>query len=135
VKARVMRVLTARFAWLGWTAMAVIIITGITNLFVAAGDLPGQSAGDLLSSDFRFTRIFWEKMFLVAVALVLTAVHTFSIGPRQLRLMENASTDEAAVRRVRRLSIATSGSALLASVVALYLGAVLSNHDYSFVID
>ncbi len=135
VRARVMRVLTARLGWLGWSAMAVIIVTGITNLFVAAGDLPGQNAGDLLSSDFRFTRIFWEKMFLVAVALVLTAVHTFSVGPRQLRLMEDASTDEAAVRRVRRLSMATSGIALLASIGALYLGAVLSNHDYSFVID
>ena len=135
VRARVLRVLTVRFGWLGWSAMAVIIVTGITNLFVAAGDLPGQNAGDLLSSDFRFTRIFWEKMFLVAVALVLTAVHTFSIGPRQLRLMEDASTDEAAVRRVRRLSMTTSGIALLASIGALYLGAVLSNHDYSFVID
>ncbi len=135
VRARVMRVLTARLGWLGWSAMAVIIVTGVANLFVAAGDLPGQSAGDLLSSDFRFTRVFWEKMFLVAVALVLTAVHTFSIGPRQLRLMEDASTDEAAVRRVRRISMATSGSALLASIGALYMGAVLSNHDYSFVID
>ncbi|HEY5625788.1 MAG TPA: CopD family protein [Dehalococcoidia bacterium] len=135
VRARVLRVLTARFGWLGWSAMAVIIATGITNLFVAAGDVPGQNAGDLLSSDFRFTRIFWEKMFLVAVALVLTAVHTFSVGPRQLRLMEDASADEASVRRVRRLSMATSGIALLASIGALYLGAVLSNHDYSFVIE
>jgi putative copper resistance protein D len=137
VRAGVMRVLTARFAWLGWMAMAVIILTGITNVFVAAGDVPGESAADLtsLASDFRFARIFWEKMFLVAVALVLTAFHTFSVGPRQLRLMEDASTDEAAVRRVRRLSVTTSGIALLASVGALYLGAVLSNHDYSFVID
>ncbi len=135
VRARVMRVVTERFGWLGWSAMAVIIVTGITNLFVAAGDVPGQNAGDLLSSDFRFTRIFWEKMFLVAVALVLTAVHTFSVGPRQLRLMEDASADEASVRRVRRLSMATSGIALLASIGALYLGAVLSNHDYSFVIE
>jgi len=137
VRARVLRVLTARFGWLGWSAMAVIIVTGITNLFVVAGDLPGQSAGDLtsLASDLRFARIFWEKMALVAVALVLTAVHTFSIGPRQLRLMEDASADEAAVRSVRRLSMATSGIALLASVGALYLGAVLSNHDYSFVIE
>ncbi len=136
VRARVMRVLTARLGWLGWSAMAVIIVTGITNLFVAAGDVSG-SAGDLIrfGSDFRFTRIFWEKMFLVAVALVLTAVHTFSVGPRQLRLMEDASGDEAAVRRVRRLSMATSGIALLASIGALYMGAVLSNHDYSFVID
>lgn len=135
VRARVMRVLTARLGWLGWSAMAAIIVTGITNLFVAAGDLPGQNAGDLLSSDLRFTRVFWEKMFFVAVALVLTAVHTFSVGPRQLRLMEDASADETAVRRVRRLSMATSGIALLASIGALYMGAVLSNHDYSFVID
>ena len=135
VRARVMRVLTARLGWLGWSAMAVILVTGITNLFVAAGDLPGQNAGDLLSSDFRFTRVFWEKMFFVVVALVLTAVHTFSVGPRQLRLMEDASADETAVRRVRRLSMATSGIALLASIGALYMGAVLSNHDYSFVID
>ena len=135
VRARVMRVLTARLGRLGWSAMAVILVTGITNLFVAAGDLPGQNAGDLLSSDFRFTRVFWEKMFFVVVALVLTAVHTFSVGPRQLRLMEEASADETAVRRVRRLSMATSGIALLASVGALYMGAVLSNHDYSFVID
>ncbi|HEY5640413.1 MAG TPA: DUF4149 domain-containing protein [Dehalococcoidia bacterium] len=135
VRARVMRVVTERFGWLGWSAMAVIIVTGITNLFVAAGDVPGQNAGDLLSSDLRFTRVFWEKMSLVAVALVLTAVHTFSVGPRQLRLMEDASSDESEVRRVRRLSMTTSGIALLASIGALYLGAVLSNHGYSFVID
>ena len=56
VRARVMRVLTSRFAWLGWSAMAVIIVTGIANLFVVAGDLPGQSAGDLLSSDLHGNR-------------------------------------------------------------------------------
>jgi uncharacterized membrane protein len=132
VRARVLRVLTVRFGWLAWSAMALIFFTGISNLFVAAGDLSGQNAGDLLSSDLRFTRIFWEKMFLVSVAVVLTAVHTFSIGPRQLRLMEDASTDEGAMRRVRRLSMVTSGIALLASIGALYLGAVLVHHDYSF---
>lgn len=150
VRARVLRVLTARFGWLSWSAMAVIIVTGIANLFVAAGDVPGQNAGDLIdaefrftrilngdffSADLRFTRIFWEKMFLVFVAVVLTAVHTFAIGPRQLRLMEEASTDEAAMRRVRRLSILTSGIALLASIGALYLGSLLVHHDYSFGLD
>ncbi len=133
VRARVMRVLTARLGWLGWTAMAVIIVTGFTNLLVVADGPSGKSVGDLLdlSFDLRFARVFWEKMFLVALAVVLTAVHTFSIGPRQLRLMEDASADKAELRRVRRLSMATSGIALLASIVELYLGAVLSNHSYS----
>jgi uncharacterized membrane protein len=133
-RAKVLRVLVVRLGWISWLAMGVILLTGVGNLFSVAHDLPGYSAGDLLSSDLRFTRVFWEKMFAVAVALVLTAVHTVAIGPRQLALMEGAG-DEAEVRRVRRYSAITSGVALLASIVALYLGAVLAQHDYSLVPD
>lgn len=131
-RARVLRVLVVRFGWIGWTAMGVIVLTGIWNLFNVADDLPGYDAGDLLSSDLRFTRVFWEKMFSVALALVLTAVHTFVVGPRQLALMDGAA-EETEVRRVRMYSMITSGVALLASIAALYLGAVLAEHDYSLV--
>jgi uncharacterized membrane protein len=134
-RARVLRVLVERFGWIGWSAMTVIVLTGITNLLVVAGDLPGYNAADLLDSDLRFTRVFWEKMFLVAVALALTFVHTVFVGPRQLQLMEDTSADESEIRRVRRLSMITSGLALLASVLALYMGAVLAQHDYSLVPD
>jgi uncharacterized membrane protein len=133
-RARVLRVLVVRFGWIGWSAIGVIVLTGIWNLFNVADDIPGYSAGDLLSSDLRFTRVFWEKMFSVAIALTLTAVHTLWVGPRQLALMESAG-DEAEVRRVRMYSMITSGVALLASIMALYLGAVLAQHDYSLVPD
>lgn len=130
-RAAVMRVLVVRFGWIGWSAMGVIILTGIWNLF----NVPGFSAGDLLTSDLRYTRVFWEKMSLVAVALVLTAVHTFAVGPRQLRLMETTDAEDSAIKRARMLSMLTSGGALLASIVALYMGAVLSNYEYSLVAD
>jgi putative copper export protein len=134
-RAQVMRVLALRFGWLGWSAMAVIIVSGVINLFIVADDLPGYSAGDLVGSGLRYSRLFWEKMFFVGVALALTAVHTFFAGPRQLQLMEQASADERALRRARRWSMATSGVALLASIGALYMGAVLANHEYSFVVE
>lgn len=133
-RARVMRTLVVRFGWIGWSAMGVIFVTGIWNLANAADTAPGiGNAGDLLSSDLRFTRIFWEKMSFVAVALILTAVHTFWVGPRQLQLMEDAEADEAAISRTRRLSMITSGIALLASIAAIYMGALLANHEYSFI--
>lgn len=134
-RARVMRMITTRFGWLAWSAMAVIVVTGVINLFIVADDLPGYSARDLVDSDLRYARLFWEKMVFVAIAVVLTALHSFYIGPRQLRLMEDAAADEAEVRRVRLRAMVTSGIALLASIGALYMGAVLSNHDYSFVVD
>jgi putative copper resistance protein D len=131
----IIRVLVVRFGWIGWTAMGVIVLTGIWNLVNAADVAPVGNAGDLLSSDLRFTRIFWEKMLLVAIAFVLTALHTFVVGPRQLRLMEEAPADDAAIHGTRRLSIIISSVALLASIGAIYMGALLSNHEYSFVPD
>jgi len=35
-RARAMRVLTTRFGWLAWGAMAVLVLTGIGNLFQVA---------------------------------------------------------------------------------------------------
>ena len=135
-RAGVMRTITERFGWLAWSAMAVIVVTGVTNLLIVA-DNSGFSAGDLIDfgSDLRYARIFWEKMFFVALILGLTALHTFVIGPRHLQLMEDESADEEALRKARRLSMIVSGASLLASILALYMGAVLSNHDYSFVIE
>lgn len=136
LRAAVLRTLVVRFGWIGWTAMLVIFLSGIWNLVNAADSAPiDGNAWDLLSSDLRFTRVFEEKMSLVAMALVLTAIHTFYIGPRQLALMEQTPPDDAAIRSTRRWSMITSGLALLASIVAIYMGAVLANHEYSFVAD
>lgn len=128
-RARVMRVVVTRFGWMAWAAMLVIVLSGISSLFQVGGDTPLNWAS---ANDVRYGRIFAEKMVLVGLAVGLTAVHTFVIGPRQLALNEqmDANPDEAA--RLRRISIAISAVALLASILAMFMGAVLANHDYSF---
>jgi uncharacterized membrane protein len=128
-RARVMRVIVTRFGWLAWIAMGVIVLSGISNLFQVGGDTPLSWAS---ANDFRYGRIFAEKMVLVGIAVVLTAVHTFVVGPRQLALYEQMDADSTQVARLRRVSIAISVTSLLASIFAIFMGALLADHAYSF---
>jgi uncharacterized membrane protein len=128
-RARVMRVIVTRFGWLAWIAMAVIVLSGISNLFQVGGDTDLSWA---TANDIRYGRIFAEKMVLVGLTVALTAVHTFVVGPRQLALNEQMEADPAEVGRLRRISITISVASLLASAFAIFMGAVLANHSYSF---
>jgi uncharacterized membrane protein len=127
VRLRVMRVIVNRFSWLAWAAMAVIVLSGISNLFQEADDF-----GHVWDPDYRYFQIFSTKMVLVGLIVLLTALHTFVIGPRQLRLQEETGSDSAEVARLRRVSIFISGSALLASVAVVYVAALLANHEFSW---
>jgi uncharacterized membrane protein len=128
-----MRVLTKRFGNLTLIALAVILITGVINIY----QVDGYSAGDLISGDpeIRWTRIFWEKMIMVGVAVAMTAIHVMFVGPRQLDLADRADAEPSEARNIRRLSIAISVVGLLASIAALFLGAELARHEYSFQLD
>jgi uncharacterized membrane protein len=108
--------------------MLLIVLTGISNLFQVGADAPF----DLGDFGYRWGRLFAEKMVFVGVAVVLSLIHTFVVGPRQLALMEQAASDPAQLRQVRMLSIMLRSNTLLASIGALYMGAVLENHEYSF---
>jgi uncharacterized membrane protein len=125
VRARVMRTITTRFGWMAWAALGVIVLTGISNLF-QEGD-----QADLWDTGLRWFSVFSTKMVLVGIMVALTAVHSFLIGPRQLELMEREETGDEALR-LRRAGIALSGVVLLISVIVIFLGALLNNHEWSF---
>ena len=125
VRARVLRVITTRFGWMAWGALAVIVLSGVSNLFQEGDE------ADLWDTELRWFSVFSFKMMLVGMMVVLTAVHSFLVGPRQLDLMERGETGEEAVR-LRRASMIISGLVLLASVIVIFLGALLNNHEWSF---
>ena len=127
LRAKVMRVIVTRFGWMAWAAMVVIVLSGISNIFQEADDF-----GHLLDFDYRWVNLFALKMVLVGLTVVLTALHTFVVGPRQLRLAEQMDADPSQVEGLRRTSIAISGLALLGSIVTIYLATLLANHDWSF---
>jgi uncharacterized membrane protein len=127
VRLQVMRVIVTRFGWLAWAAMAVIVLSGVSNLFQQADEF-----GHVWDTDYRYFQIFSTKMALVGLMVILTALHTFVIGPKQLRLLEEMRSDSTEAAGLRRVSIIVSSLALLASIAVVYTGALLANHAYSF---
>ena len=116
-RARAMRVLTTRFGYLAWGAMLVLVITGIGNLY--EHDLDTE-----VLFDRNFGTIFEIKMTLVISTVILTALHSFVLGPRVMRLQESVA-DEAQIATVRRLSIIISAVNGLLALAILFLGALL----------
>lgn len=127
VRARVMRIIVTRFGWMAWAALAVLVLTGISNIFQEANDFD-----HLLNFDYRWVNYFAMKMVLVGIMVALTAYHSFVLGPRQLALNESAGASEAEVASLRRTSMIISGTVLLLSILVIFVAAVLANHDYSF---
>ena len=127
VRLQVMRVIVTRFGWLAWAAMAVIVLSGVSNLFQEA-----EEFGHIWDTEYRYFQIFSTKMVLVGLMVILTALHTFVIGPKQLRLLEEMRSDSTEAAGLRRVSIIISSLTLLLSIATVYAAAVLANHDYSF---
>ena len=124
---RVMRIIIYRYGWLAWGAMAVIVATGISKVFQEANDF-----AYVFDGDYRYLQIFSTKMTILGLTVALTAIHTFVIGPRQIRLHEEMRSDSAEALRLRRWSIVLSSLALLGSLAVLFAGALLANHEYSY---
>ena len=117
-RARVMRIVTTRFGYLAWGAMVVLVVTGIGNLFeIAPVDV------DKIN-DLNYGTIFMVKMALVVATVVLTALHSFVIGPRMLSLQESA-TSEAELAPLRRASIITSSINGVLALGILFFAALL----------
>lgn len=127
LRARVMRIVVTRFGYLAWGALVVIVLTGISNIFQTTDDFPY-----VFDYDYRYLQVFSTKMTVLGATVLLTAVHTLIVGPRQLRLAEDPNPDEAEVGRLRRMSMIVSSLALLGSIIVLFLGALLANHEWSF---
>ena len=120
VRARIMRVLTTRFGYLAWGAMLVLVVTGIGNLFEHNLEV------DVLF-DLNYWTILEVKIALVIATVVLTALHSFVIGPRLLKLQESVA-DEAQIASTRRLSIIISASNLALALGILFAAALLNTN-------
>lgn len=127
LRAKVMRVVVTRFGYMAWAALAVIVLTGISNIFQATNDFPY-----VFDYDRRYAPTFSAKMTVLGATVLLTAIHTFVVGPRQMKLADDPNPDEAEVATLRRTSMILSSLALLGSVIVLFLGALLTNQEWSF---
>jgi len=119
IRAKVMRVITTRFNYLAWGALAVLVVTGIANLYEHDLDV------DQLF-DRNFGVIFQVKMTLLIATVILTGLHSHVFGPRLLEMQESA-TAEADIAPTRRWSIIISAGNLLLALAIVFCGALLNS--------
>jgi putative copper export protein len=112
-----------RFRTVGWASLLVLIVTGTIN---AAFHAPSPGAlADAAWWTAPWGRQLAHKLALVAVILVLSAVHDFGVGPRATRLMASEPGSPRTLRWRRAASWMGRINLLLAvGVIALAVGLV-----------
>jgi putative copper export protein len=105
------RAVARRFQLLAWPAFALLLVTGVWNLFALdAADQRGPWLVTLM-----------VKLLCVAVTGTAAAIHVLVAAPRV-----RAAPDEAARRRAAAFSGACEGVSAVFAVAALLLGVLLS---------
>ena len=115
-RARLIRLISTRFGYLAWGAMAVLVITGIGNIF--------EEDDRSFLFDHNWGVILQVKITLVVLTILLTALHSFVIGPRMLALQESV-TDESQIASMRRASIIISSINGVLALGILFCAALL----------
>jgi uncharacterized membrane protein len=115
-RASVLRELGRRWKPLGWSALAVLVLTGFR---VAAGEgffAGGASAG--------FTAVLSVKLGLVVVLACFAFAHDFVLGPRLARQIR-----EQRAQTARQPLVVVGWTTLALTLVVPVLGVVLSRLD------
>ncbi|TAK65956.1 MAG: hypothetical protein EPO22_04265 [Dehalococcoidia bacterium] len=112
------RMMTGRFGWIGGGALLVLLITGIIN-YMHAND-----EGEL---DFkRYFMVLQIKLTLVAIVVIGTVLHGWVFG-RRLQDLQESNASEAEIAKARRWSVMLSMATLAASIIILFLAALLGS--------
>ena len=125
-----LRLMARRFRPVAWAAIGVLVATGI---FLAWAHWNVSPSG-LLTEDGTLVQTLRAKVVLVAVAIVLSAVHDFVMGPRVTVLAEAASTggppSAALIQARRRLVLLARAN--VAIVLAILVVAVMVGRGWPF---
>jgi len=118
---RLVKTMTRNFGWLGGAALVIQVATGLWLFYT-------QTPGNY--RDLRYGFVFDFKMTLVTLTILLTAFHTFVLGPRMLRIMGDGTAalsaeDEANLRTLRKRSGIVSALNLLIAVLILVAAAAM----------
>lgn len=119
---RLLRETGIRFRNVGWACFALLLATGVLNLWYRGVRFEHFARPEWVTGPFG-QAITW-KLGLFAVVLVVSAVHDFRIGPRATRAMEEDPTGPEAQRLRRSASLLGRLNALLA-LGLVFLGVVL----------
>lgn len=117
-----------RFRPAAWIALGVLVLSGIANL-----RLLGVSPSALVHAPFWQSppgRVLGLKLLLVAVILVLSALHDFRIGPRSMVLARRGESAGEEARRLRRQAAWIGRVNFILALAVVALGLMLGHGIY-----
>lgn len=85
-----------RFRTVGWASLLVLVVTGFVNAAYRVSTPAGLADPAWWAAPFG--RLLAHKLALVAVILVLSAVHDFAVGPRATALLTSEPGSPRALR-------------------------------------
>lgn len=115
-----------RFRTVGWACFAILLATGIFNLWSR-----GVRLSDFGNATWRgspFGRAVLDKLTVFALVLIASAIHDFIVGPRATRAAaggEAAATDPGEMERMRRWASRLGRLNALLALVLVALGVIL----------
>lgn len=115
--APLLRSLGARYRVLGWTCIAVLAATGLSNLALRGLGLDALSSGALWASGFGHALAL--KLALVALVVLATGTHDVLFGARAMQRVSTDPRSPAAVRARRVASWLGRLTLLLSLLVVL----------------
>jgi putative copper export protein len=111
-----------RFRWIGWGALGVLVVTGLIN--VRAQGVPWSAWGEPEFWTTAWGAALGWKLLLVVVTLAVTALHDFHVGPKAIRLIQEAPGSPQA-KRMRWWSSWLGRLTLLLSLIVLWCAILL----------
>jgi uncharacterized membrane protein len=124
-----LRLMGLRFRPVAWATIAVLVATGI----FLAWDHWNVSPRELLTGEGTFVQTLRAKVGLVALAIALSAVHDFVLGPRVTTLAEETAggpPSSALIRARRRLILLARAN--VAIILAILVTAVMLGRGWPF---
>jgi uncharacterized membrane protein len=112
-----------RFRNIGWACFLILIVTGAVNLGRWGVDWERFTSGTPWSSTWG--KILGAKLILVTIALLVSGVHDFFVGPRARALLRDAPGSPRAMR-LRRLAGWMGRFNVLLGVVIVALAIMLT---------
>jgi putative copper export protein len=120
--ALLVRETAARFRVVGWSALAVLIVTGVVNLAVRGYGHESVRSGTLFAGVFG--HVLAVKLVLVALTIALAVLHDLWLGPRASAILVAAPGTPGALR-ARRLASWLGRVSLLLGIALVVLGVLL----------
>lgn len=112
-----------RYRWIGWTALAVLVLTGFHNLAALGFGWSHVVSGQVWAGPFG--RALAWKLGLVGVIVGLNLIHDLWLGPRVTR-RGPADPDDPSFRRFRAAAAWVGRLVVLLTLAVFYLAVRLT---------